>query len=146
MCPAPCSWRARTWRTEVPRAIASYVGRIAPPGMPNITSTPSASSERRIASDPSIRVIGPPPDSCDAQASRRPREISNQTERVASSSPDLLEELGVGTGRGQRRDHGVGEASRVAHRNLLRRADRALERAGGATSAKALAEQERRGE
>jgi hypothetical protein len=23
MCPAPCSWRTRTWRTVVPRAIAS---------------------------------------------------------------------------------------------------------------------------
>ena len=30
---------------------------IAPPGIPNITSTPSASSERRIASAPFIFIV-----------------------------------------------------------------------------------------
>ena len=43
--PAPCSWRTRMCRT-LESKIGSYAGRIAPPGMPNMTSTPSDSSER----------------------------------------------------------------------------------------------------
>ncbi|MBV8065167.1 MAG: hypothetical protein JOY73_06570, partial [Actinobacteria bacterium] len=38
MWPAPCSWRASTCRTVVPRANASYSGRIAPPGRPKAMS------------------------------------------------------------------------------------------------------------
>src|SRR3954454_17208250 len=43
--PAPCSWRTRMCRTFESYS-GSYAGRIAPPGMPNATSTPSASSDR----------------------------------------------------------------------------------------------------
>src|SRR5690242_3538233 len=44
-CPAPCSCRTRMWRT-LESKIGSYAGRMAPPGMPNMTSTPSDSSDR----------------------------------------------------------------------------------------------------
>src|SRR4051794_27670484 len=44
-CPAPCSCRTRMCRT-VESKIGSYAGRMAPPGMPNMTSTSRASSER----------------------------------------------------------------------------------------------------
>ena len=54
--PAPCSWRATTCLIVVPRASASYVGRIAPPGIPNTVSTPSASRERNSASAPFINI------------------------------------------------------------------------------------------
>src|SRR3954449_7619377 len=37
---------------------------IAPPGIPNITSTPSASSERRIASAPFILILCPSVSRC----------------------------------------------------------------------------------
>ena len=37
---------------------------IAPPGIPNITSTPSASSERRIASAPFIFIVCPSVSRC----------------------------------------------------------------------------------
>src|SRR4029078_12515598 len=46
--PAPCSWRTRMWRTFEWK-MGSYAGRIAPPGMPNMTSTPRDSSERTRA-------------------------------------------------------------------------------------------------
>src|SRR5262249_48009489 len=46
--PAPCSGRTRMWRTFESK-IGSYAGRIAPPGMPNMTSTPSDSSDRTRA-------------------------------------------------------------------------------------------------
>ena len=46
-CPAPCSWRTRICRSLAWK-IGSYVGRIAPPGMPKTTSTPSSSSARMI--------------------------------------------------------------------------------------------------
>src|SRR5262249_30472299 len=46
--PAPCSCRTRMWRTFESK-IGSYAGRMAPPGMPNMTSTPSDSSERTSA-------------------------------------------------------------------------------------------------
>src|SRR5882762_9650530 len=42
MCPAPCSWRTRMCRIEESMS-GSYTGRIAPPGRPNMTSTPSIS-------------------------------------------------------------------------------------------------------
>ena len=42
MCPAPCSWRTRMWRIDESIS-GSYTGRIAPPGRPNMTSTPSIS-------------------------------------------------------------------------------------------------------
>src|SRR3954454_22865386 len=45
-CPAPCSWRTRTWRTRVESSSGSYAGRIVPPGMPNTTSQPTSSSDR----------------------------------------------------------------------------------------------------
>ena len=45
-CPAPCSWRTRMCRTEGESKSGSYSGRMAPPGMPNTTSTPSCSSAR----------------------------------------------------------------------------------------------------
>src|SRR5947207_4361209 len=51
--PPPCSWRTRMWRTFESNS-GSYAGRIAPPGMPNTTSTPSASSERTSALAPDI--------------------------------------------------------------------------------------------
>ncbi|CAB4340027.1 unannotated protein [freshwater metagenome] len=41
-CPAPCSCRTKIWRI-VESKIGSYAGRIAPPGKPNMTSTPAAS-------------------------------------------------------------------------------------------------------
>src|SRR5215831_1007035 len=47
-CPAPCSCRTRMCRTFESK-IGSYAGRIAPPGMPNMTSTPRDSSERTRA-------------------------------------------------------------------------------------------------
>src|SRR3954470_22727735 len=39
--PPPASWRTSTWRLPA-STNASYVGRLAPPGSPNTTSTPSA--------------------------------------------------------------------------------------------------------
>ncbi len=55
-CAAPCSWRTRMWRTlESNRG--SYAGRIAPPGMPKMTSTPTASSEATRACAPVIVVV-----------------------------------------------------------------------------------------
>src|SRR6186997_440094 len=42
MWPAPCSWRTRMWRIELSMS-GSYTGRMAPPGRPNMTSTPSIS-------------------------------------------------------------------------------------------------------
>src|SRR3712207_3264972 len=50
-CPAPCSWRTRMRRTFESYS-GSYAGRIAPPGIPNATSTPRASSERTSAPAP----------------------------------------------------------------------------------------------
>src|SRR5207244_11499512 len=96
--------------------------------MPNITSTPSASRERRIASEPSILVIDPAPDSCDARASRQPSETSNQTRRVALSLGHLLEVLGIGAGGGQVGDDGVGERPGVEHGSFFGSGDRALQR------------------
>src|SRR5688572_10006621 len=52
--PAPCSCRTRMCRTLRESNSGSYAGRIAPPGMPNTVSTPSASSERTSACAPVI--------------------------------------------------------------------------------------------
>src|SRR3954469_7473213 len=52
-CPAPCSWRTRMCRT-LESYSGSYAGRIAPPGMPNATSTPSASSDRTSEPAPEV--------------------------------------------------------------------------------------------
>jgi hypothetical protein len=52
MKPAPCSWRASTWRTVGERASASYNGSTAPPGMPAIVATPCRSSKRITISAP----------------------------------------------------------------------------------------------
>src|SRR3954451_12533511 len=43
-CPAPCSWRTRMCRIEE-SINGSYAGRMAPPGMPKMCSTPAASSD-----------------------------------------------------------------------------------------------------
>src|SRR5436190_5465639 len=51
-CPAPCSWRTRTWRTEVESMSGSYAGRIAPPGMPKTVSTPRCSRDLTSACAP----------------------------------------------------------------------------------------------
>src|SRR4051794_28438637 len=55
-CPAPCSWRTSTWRTFVESSSGSYAGRIVPPGMPNTTSAPTASSERTSDCAPVTRT------------------------------------------------------------------------------------------
>src|SRR5919107_2140975 len=54
-CPAPCSCRTRMCRTLESNS-GSYAGRIAPPGMPNATSTPSASSDRTSEPAPEVGV------------------------------------------------------------------------------------------
>src|SRR3954454_2841598 len=56
-CPAPCSCRTSTWRM-VESNSGSYAGRIAPPGMPKSTSTPTASSERTRLCAPVMPVAG----------------------------------------------------------------------------------------
>src|SRR5674476_386161 len=43
-CAAPCSCRTRMWRI-LESNNGSYAGRIVPPGMPKMTSTPTASSD-----------------------------------------------------------------------------------------------------
>ena len=53
-CPAPCSWRTRMCRSSDASISGSYTGRIAPPGMPKTSVTPSFSSERTTASAPEI--------------------------------------------------------------------------------------------
>ena len=55
-CPAPCSCRTRMCRTEGESNSGSYSGRMAPPGMPNTTSTPSRSRVATSAAAPVIRV------------------------------------------------------------------------------------------
>src|SRR5215204_4870078 len=57
MCPAPCSWRTRMWRIGL-SMIGSYTGRMAPPGRPNITSTPSISRAFIKAWPPFIFMAG----------------------------------------------------------------------------------------
>src|SRR4051794_15387120 len=56
-CPAPCSWRTRTCRTAESNS-GSYAGRIAPPGIPKTTSTPTASRDRTRLWAPVIPVAG----------------------------------------------------------------------------------------
>src|SRR5262245_10679847 len=97
MWPAPCSWRARTWRTVVPRANASYVGRIAPPGIPKTRSTPSASSDRRMASAPFMS----------------PRACQDETwHAVSREYTRSWSELGVRVGGRQLGQDGVRELTR----------------------------------
>ena len=54
-CPAPCSCRTNMWRILLSK-IGSYAGRIAPPGIPNMTSTPEASNAFTRALAPVIFV------------------------------------------------------------------------------------------
>ena len=49
-CVPPSSWRTATWRIWCERLSASYSGRIAAPGTPNATRTPSSSSTSTTAS------------------------------------------------------------------------------------------------
>src|SRR3954451_12046905 len=58
MWPAPCSWRTRMWRIGESR-IGSYTGRIAPPGRPKMTSTPSISSDLIRAEPPLVFIVRP---------------------------------------------------------------------------------------
>src|SRR5581483_11909207 len=53
MWPAPCSWRTRMWRIGE-SMIGSYTGRMAPPGSPKMTSTPSISSALMRACPPLV--------------------------------------------------------------------------------------------
>jgi hypothetical protein len=55
--PAPCSCRTSTCRTAVESNSGSYAGRIAPPGMPNTTSAPTASSEWTSDCAPVIGLV-----------------------------------------------------------------------------------------
>src|SRR5438128_2875272 len=145
MCPAPCSWRASTWRTVVPRANASYVGRIAPPGMPKQMSTPSASSERRIASAPFMSARACQTEVWHAVSERGP---------ALSYSGRLDEELGIGPSAWKQLEHGVHEAPRRRPDPALdevgradagrdRRRGRPLERFRGRPLAQPLAEHQR---
>ena len=54
--PAAASWRTRTWRRPLP-CRASWIGRLAPPGSPNSTSTPSAARARIRASAARMRRL-----------------------------------------------------------------------------------------
>ena len=58
MCAAPCSCRTSTCRMGNFRS-ASYAGKIAPPGYPNTTSTPSPSRVAQMISAPVSRVAFP---------------------------------------------------------------------------------------
>src|SRR3954454_12143446 len=55
--PAPCSWRTSTCRIRESNS-GSYSGRVAPPGMPKATSTPTASRERTRLCAPVMPVAG----------------------------------------------------------------------------------------
>src|SRR4029453_15760487 len=52
---APCSCRARTWRIELARS-ASYIGRLAPPGIPAIVVMPCRSSSRMSSAAPVVFI------------------------------------------------------------------------------------------
>src|SRR6478736_696277 len=69
MCPAPCSWRTRMWRIDESMS-GSYTGRIAPPGRPNMTSTPSI-SRLRISAWAPVSFMGAPGESPDLHQSGR---------------------------------------------------------------------------
>src|SRR5580704_10245839 len=56
MCPAPCSCRTRMWRIEE-SMIGSYTGRMAPPGRPNMTSTPCISRLLMSACAPVSSIV-----------------------------------------------------------------------------------------
>ena len=58
MWPAPCSWRTRMWRIGE-SMIGSYTGRMAPPGRPKITSTPSISRDLIRAEPPLVFIVRP---------------------------------------------------------------------------------------
>src|SRR5262249_14987413 len=60
MCVAPCSWRTRMCRIGKP-SIASYAGRIAPPGYPNTSVTPSRTrASQRICAPVGIYELPEP--------------------------------------------------------------------------------------
>src|SRR5690606_33467043 len=76
--PAPCSWRTSTWRTDE-SCSGTYAGRIAPPGMPNTTSTPSASNDRTSAPAPVVGTRGavaPVPSVSDGTGATAPRRAA----------------------------------------------------------------------
>src|SRR4051812_16882031 len=57
MCVAPCSCRTRMWRIGK-SSIASYAGRMAPPGYPKTTSTPSRTRHpHRICAPVSVVLL-----------------------------------------------------------------------------------------
>src|SRR5438034_7860625 len=140
--------------------------------MPNITSTPSASSARRMASEPSMRVIrgdsfrefgrawaAKTEQNKDAGRPRVGRPVADRGRSSATvgsrpgtprnlrkGSHNLLEVLGVGTGGGELGDHGVGEGAGVGCGHLFGNCDRALQRSAGRAGAETLAEEERGGE
>ena len=100
---------------------------IAPPGIPNITSTPSAAEQRRIASPPVIFIATPSANSVSRRAlGRRP---SARRRRTRGSSP---------------RRPGLRPRSAAAGRG--REGEAVLERLGSCDAAEALREQERRRE
>src|SRR3954454_7169807 len=88
MWPAPCSWRTRMWRI-VESISGSYAGRMAPPGSPNMTSTPSISRLLMRAWAP-VSFIGAP------QVGPRRRHASGHEKPPAERGAEAH-------GRGERR-------------------------------------------
>src|SRR3954447_15054860 len=95
-CPAPCSWRTSTCRTLESNS-GSYAGRIAPPGIPKITSTPTASSERPRLWAPAMPVAGSGAAAAteDAVVSTPVREAAASRVAASREAPRAACSLGV---------------------------------------------------
>src|SRR5205823_13015477 len=104
-----CSWAAH----------ASYSGRMAPPGRPNTSVTPSASRQRMIASAPVIRVLStghqPPVKRVLGELGARRRAVA---ERIADRLADLPGGVHAPAG------HLVGGGDAVGEHRVDRRGDR----------------------
>src|SRR5262245_45392316 len=112
MWPAPCSWRTRMWRIGE-SMMGSYTGRMAPPGRPKMTSTPSISRDLISAWPPLI---------CGMSVSKR-RGLENDDDLPAGRS--LSARAGEGralrdyyedeTAAGHRRDDAIDPRPSATH-------------------------------
>src|SRR3954447_12751406 len=113
-CPAPCSWRTRTCRTAESNS-GSYAGRIAPPGVPKTTSTPTASRERTRLWAPVMPVAD-----CGRAAERA--VVSTPRVAAAAASDGGTGVAGAGPARGAATAWGraaAGEPGAAAGRPVL---------------------------
>src|SRR5262245_19243949 len=81
MCVAPCSWRTSTCRIGN-CVIASYAGRIAPPGYPKTVCTPCRSSDSQMICPP-VFFIALPSHCTFGGRAHEPRVFRHDAARVA---------------------------------------------------------------